>query len=93
MPAGPRWGWDSGKTSELLSGMGVSALEPEAADSENIPQEPLSRSRPRSPARKRLKRGGDKDFVIVRRAKQSRSRDDPPGKGDTRLAACRAASG
>uniref|UniRef100_A0A8C6DI55 S-phase kinase-associated protein 2 n=1 Tax=Moschus moschiferus TaxID=68415 RepID=A0A8C6DI55_MOSMO len=36
------WGWDSSKTSELLSGMGVSALEKEEVDSENIPQELLS---------------------------------------------------
>nr|7LUO_A Chain A, S-phase kinase-associated protein 2,Cyclin-A2 [Homo sapiens]7LUO_C Chain C, S-phase kinase-associated protein 2,Cyclin-A2 [Homo sapiens] len=63
------WGWDSSKTSELLSGMGVSALEKEEPDSENIPQELLSNlGHPESPPRKRLKsKGSDKDFVIVRR--------------------------
>ncbi|XP_003408035.1 S-phase kinase-associated protein 2 isoform X1 [Loxodonta africana] len=68
------WGWDSSKTSELLSGMGVSALEKEEVDSENIPQELLSSlSHPQSPPRKRLKsKGNDKDFVIVRRPKLNR---------------------
>lgn len=68
------WGWDSSKTSELLSGMGVSALEKEEVDSENIPQELLSNlSHPQSPPRKRLKsKGNDKDFVIVRRSKLNR---------------------
>ncbi|XP_007951420.1 S-phase kinase-associated protein 2 [Orycteropus afer afer] len=68
------WGWDSSKTSELLSGMGVSALEKEEVDSENIPQELLlSLSHPQSPPRKRLKsKGNDKDFVIVRRPKLNR---------------------
>lgn len=74
------WGWDSSKTSELLSGMGVSALEKEEVDSENIPQELLSNlSHPQSPPRKRLKsKGNDKDFVIVRRSKLNR--ENFPGK-------------
>ncbi|XP_036919076.1 S-phase kinase-associated protein 2 isoform X1 [Sturnira hondurensis] len=69
------WGWDSSKTSELLSGMGVSALEKEEVDSENIPQELLSNlGLPQSsPPRKRLKsKGNDKDFVIIRRPKLNR---------------------
>ena len=68
------WGWDSSKTSELLSGTGVSALEKEEVDSENIPQELLSNlGHPQSPPRKRLKsKGNDKDFVIVRRPKLNR---------------------
>ncbi|XP_070102018.1 S-phase kinase-associated protein 2 isoform X6 [Equus przewalskii] len=68
------WGWDSSKTCELLSGMGVSALEKEEVDSENIPQELLSNlGHPQSPPRKRLKsKGNDKDFVIVRRPKLNR---------------------
>ncbi|XP_058428056.1 S-phase kinase-associated protein 2 isoform X2 [Marmota monax] len=68
------WGWDSSKTSELLSGMGVSALEKEEVDSENIPQELLSNlGHPQSPTRKRLKsKGSDKDFVIIRRPKLNR---------------------
>ncbi|KAK2117741.1 F-box protein of unknown function [Saguinus oedipus] len=68
------WGWDSSKTSELLSGMGVSALEKEEPDSENIPQELLSNlGIPQSPPRKRLKsKGSDKDFVIIRRPKLNR---------------------
>uniref|UniRef100_A0A2K5CRH9 S-phase kinase associated protein 2 n=1 Tax=Aotus nancymaae TaxID=37293 RepID=A0A2K5CRH9_AOTNA len=68
------WGWDSSKTSELLSGMGVSTLEKEEPDSENIPQELLSNlGLPQSPPRKRLKsKGSDKDFVIIRRPKLNR---------------------
>ncbi|XP_011910571.1 PREDICTED: S-phase kinase-associated protein 2 isoform X1 [Cercocebus atys] len=68
------WGWDSSKTSELLSGMGVSALEKEEPDSENIPQELFSNlGHPESPPRKRLKsKGSEKDFVIVRRPKLNR---------------------
>ncbi|XP_040833400.1 S-phase kinase-associated protein 2 isoform X2 [Ochotona curzoniae] len=68
------WGWDSSKTSELLSGMGVSALEKEEVDSENIPQELLSNvGHPQSPPRKRLKsKGNEKDFVIIRRPKLNR---------------------
>lgn len=64
------WGWDSSKSSELLSGMGVSTLEKEEADSENIPQELLSSL---SPPQKRLKKkASDKDFVIIRRPKLNR---------------------
>lgn len=68
------WGWDSSKTSELLSGMGVSALEKEEVDSENIPHGLLSNlGHPQSPPRKRVKgKGSDKDFVIIRRPKLSR---------------------
>lgn len=68
------WGWDSNKTSELLSGMGVSALEKEEVDSENIPHELLSNlGHPQSPPRKRLKsKGSEKDFVIIRRPKLNR---------------------
>nr|KAF6367044.1 S-phase kinase associated protein 2 [Pipistrellus kuhlii] len=68
------WGWDSSKTSELLSGMGVSSLEKERADSENIPQELLSNlGHPQGSPRKRLRsKGNDKDFVIIRRPKLNR---------------------
>ncbi|XDA79811.1 hypothetical protein R6Z07M_009494 [Ovis aries] len=67
-------GWGSSKTSEMLSGMGVSALEKEEVDSENIPQELRSNlSHPQSPPRKRLKsKVNDKDFVIVCRPKLNR---------------------
>ena len=60
--------------------MGVSALEKEEVDSENIPQELLSNlGHPQSPPRKRLKsKGNDKDFVIVRRPKLNR--ENFPGK-------------
>lgn len=54
--------------------MGVSALEKEEVDSENIPHGLLSNlGRPQSPPRKRVKgKGSDKDFVIIRRPKLSR---------------------
>ncbi|XP_054937060.1 S-phase kinase-associated protein 2-like [Physeter macrocephalus] len=66
------WGWDSSKTSELLSGMGVSALEKEEVESENTPQELLSNlSHLQSPPRTWLKsKGNGKDFV--RRPKLNR---------------------
>ena len=65
------WGWGSSKTSEMLSGMGVSALEKEEVDSENIPQELLSNlSHPQSSPRKWLKsKVNYKDVVIVCRPK------------------------
>uniref|UniRef100_F6PGR6 Uncharacterized protein n=1 Tax=Callithrix jacchus TaxID=9483 RepID=F6PGR6_CALJA len=68
------WEWDSSKTSELLSGMGVSAPEKEEPDSENIPQELLSNlGLHQSPPRKRLKsKGSDKDFVVIPRPKLNR---------------------
>lgn len=74
------WGWDSNKTSELLSGMGVSSLEKERADSENIPQELLSTlGHPQGSPRKRLRsKGNDKDFVIIRRPRLNR--ENFPGK-------------
>ncbi|KAH0520572.1 S-phase kinase-associated protein 2 [Microtus ochrogaster] len=54
--------------------MGVSALEKEEVDSENIPHELLSNlGHPQSPPRKRLKsKGSEKDFVIIRRPKLNR---------------------
>ena len=57
----------------MLSGMGVSALEKEEVDSENISQELRSNlSNPQSPPRKWLKsKGDDKDFVIVCKRKLS----------------------
>ncbi|KAB0352365.1 hypothetical protein FD754_017222 [Muntiacus muntjak] len=68
------WGWDSSKTSELLSGMEVSTLEKEEMDSENIPQELLSNlGHPQSPPRKWLKsKGNDKDFAIIHTPKLNR---------------------
>ncbi|XP_074851764.1 S-phase kinase-associated protein 2 isoform X4 [Carettochelys insculpta] len=59
------WSWDSSKTSELLSGMGVSVLKKENLGSENTPQELLM---PLCPPQKRQKvKEKDKDFVIARR--------------------------
>uniref|UniRef100_A0A2K6SL07 S-phase kinase associated protein 2 n=1 Tax=Saimiri boliviensis boliviensis TaxID=39432 RepID=A0A2K6SL07_SAIBB len=65
------WGWDSSKTSQLLSDMRVSAPEKEEPHSENIPQELPPRKRPKS-------KGSDKDFVIIRRPKLNR--DNFPGR-------------
>lgn len=57
------WDWDSSKTSELLSGMGVSVLRKDKLGNENTPQEPLL---PACTPHKRLK-VKEKEFVIVRR--------------------------
>uniref|UniRef100_H0XS38 S-phase kinase-associated protein 2 n=1 Tax=Otolemur garnettii TaxID=30611 RepID=H0XS38_OTOGA len=61
-------GWDSSKTSKLLSGTRVSALEKEEEDSENILQELFSKlSNPQSSPWKQLKsKGSDEDFVVHR---------------------------
>lgn len=66
------WAWDSSKTTELLSGMGVSLIDKELLDTENTPQEQiLSLSPP--PKRKRLAdKDSDQCFVIARRPRQSR---------------------
>lgn len=58
--------WDSGKTSELLSGMGVSALKKDKLGNENTPQDLLVSSPCLPPKRQKLK-DSEKDFVIVRR--------------------------
>lgn len=59
------WAWDPTKTSELLSGMGVSVLKKEHLGSENTPQDLLISL---SPPQKRQKvKEKDKDFVIARR--------------------------
>ncbi|OXB79167.1 UNVERIFIED_CONTAM: hypothetical protein H355_006626 [Colinus virginianus] len=57
------WDWDSSKTSELLSGMGVSVLRKDRLGNENTPQEPLL---PTCTPHKRPK-VKEKEFVIVRR--------------------------
>uniref|UniRef100_A0A672TH44 S-phase kinase-associated protein 2 n=1 Tax=Strigops habroptila TaxID=2489341 RepID=A0A672TH44_STRHB len=54
---------DSSRTSELLSGMGVSVLKKDKLDNENTPQDVLG-SLPCSHKRQKVK---ERDFVIVRR--------------------------
>ncbi|KAH0627885.1 hypothetical protein JD844_008432 [Phrynosoma platyrhinos] len=56
------WGWNSSKTSELLSGMGVSVLKDKLGN-ENTPQELLVCVGP-PPKRQKVK---DAEFVIARR--------------------------
>ncbi|XP_042307325.1 S-phase kinase-associated protein 2 [Sceloporus undulatus] len=56
------WGWNSSKTSELLSGMGVSVLKDKLGN-ENTPQELLVCVDP-PPKRQKVK---DTEFVIARR--------------------------
>lgn len=58
--------WDSGKTSELLSSMGVSALKKDKLGNENTPQDLLVSSSCLPPKRQKVK-DNEKDFVIVRR--------------------------
>ncbi|NXF96956.1 SKP2 protein, partial [Eubucco bourcierii] len=60
------WDWDSSKTSELLSGMGVSVLKKDKMGNENTPQDLLVSSS--CPPQKRQKvKEREKDFVIARR--------------------------
>ncbi|XP_017585677.1 PREDICTED: S-phase kinase-associated protein 2 [Corvus brachyrhynchos] len=58
--------WDSGKSSELLSGMGVSALKKDKLGNENTPQDLLVSSPCLPPKRQKVK-DNEKDFVILRR--------------------------
>uniref|UniRef100_A0A8D0G3Y0 S-phase kinase-associated protein 2 n=1 Tax=Sphenodon punctatus TaxID=8508 RepID=A0A8D0G3Y0_SPHPU len=58
------WAWDPSKTSELLSGMGVSLLK-DKLGAENTPQELLVSLGP--PQKRQRVKEKDKDFVIARR--------------------------
>ncbi|NXK44782.1 SKP2 protein, partial [Chauna torquata] len=59
------WDWDSSKTSEFLSGMGVSVLKKDKLGNENTPQDLLVSSC--SPQKRQKVKEKEKDFVIVRR--------------------------
>ncbi|NXE06455.1 SKP2 protein, partial [Lophotis ruficrista] len=60
------WDWDSSKTSEFLSGMGVSVLKKDKLGNENTPQDLLV-SLPCPPQKRQKVKEKEKDFVIVRR--------------------------
>ncbi|NXT78521.1 SKP2 protein, partial [Zapornia atra] len=60
------WDWDSNKTSEFLSGMGVSVLKKDKLDNENMPQDLLVSAACPPPKRQKVNEK-EKDFVIVRR--------------------------
>ncbi|XP_075344664.1 S-phase kinase-associated protein 2 isoform X2 [Mycteria americana] len=60
------WDWDSSKTSEFLSGMGVSVLKKDKLGNENTPQDLLVSS-PCPPQKRQKVKEKEKDFVIVRR--------------------------
>uniref|UniRef100_A0A8D0END4 S-phase kinase associated protein 2 n=1 Tax=Strix occidentalis caurina TaxID=311401 RepID=A0A8D0END4_STROC len=55
------WDWDASKTSEFLSGMGVSVLKKDKTGTENMPEDLLV-TFPRPPKRQKVK-----DFFIARR--------------------------
>ncbi|NXJ99145.1 SKP2 protein, partial [Corythaixoides concolor] len=60
------WDWDSSKTSEFLSSMGVSVLKKDKLGNENTPQDLLVLSS--SPPQKRQKmKEKETDFIIMRR--------------------------
>ncbi|XP_068782091.1 S-phase kinase-associated protein 2-like isoform X3 [Struthio camelus] len=59
------WDWDSSKTSEFLSGMGVSVLKKDKLGNENTPQDLLVSPCP--PQKRQKVKEKEKDFVIVRR--------------------------
>ncbi|NXG56991.1 SKP2 protein, partial [Hemiprocne comata] len=64
------WDWDSSKTSEFLSGMGVSILKKDKLGNENTPQDLLVSSTCPPQKRQKVKdkeKEKEKDFVIVRR--------------------------
>ncbi|XP_076218641.1 S-phase kinase-associated protein 2 isoform X3 [Aptenodytes patagonicus] len=60
------WDWDSSKTSEFLSGMGVSVLKKDKLGNENTPQDLLVSS-PCPPQKRQKVKEKERDFVIVRR--------------------------
>uniref|UniRef100_A0A8C3JUC0 S-phase kinase associated protein 2 n=1 Tax=Calidris pygmaea TaxID=425635 RepID=A0A8C3JUC0_9CHAR len=64
------WDWESSKTSEFLSGMGVSVLKKDKLGNENTPQDLLVSSPCPPQKRQKVKekeKEKEKDFVIVRR--------------------------
>uniref|UniRef100_A0A8B9SY68 S-phase kinase-associated protein 2 n=1 Tax=Anas platyrhynchos TaxID=8839 RepID=A0A8B9SY68_ANAPL len=65
--SGFAWDWESGRTAELLSGMGVSVLRKERLGSENTPQELLVAACSPHKKQKVKEKEKEKDFVIVRR--------------------------
>ncbi|NXI68349.1 SKP2 protein, partial [Anseranas semipalmata] len=67
------WDWDSSKTSEFLSGMGVSVLKKDKLGNENTPQDLLVSSC--SPQKRQKVKEKEKDFVIVRRPRLLREAD------------------
>ncbi|XP_064355784.1 S-phase kinase-associated protein 2 isoform X2 [Dromaius novaehollandiae] len=64
------WDWDSSKTSEFLSGMGVSILKKDKLGNENTPQDLLVSPCP--PQKRQKVKEKEKDFVIVRRPRLPR---------------------
>ncbi|XP_069483232.1 S-phase kinase-associated protein 2 isoform X2 [Ambystoma mexicanum] len=66
------WAWDSSKTTELLSGMGVSLMDKELLDTENTPQEQILSSSPPQKRQRVAERDSDHTFMIARRPRQNR---------------------
>uniref|UniRef100_A0A663FD25 S-phase kinase-associated protein 2 n=2 Tax=Aquila chrysaetos chrysaetos TaxID=223781 RepID=A0A663FD25_AQUCH len=62
------WDWDSSKTSEFLSSVGVSVLKKDKLGNENTPQDLLVSS-PGPPQKRPKVKEKEKDFVIVRRSR------------------------
>ncbi|NXU49773.1 SKP2 protein, partial [Turnix velox] len=62
--SGFTWDWESSRTSEFLSGMGVSVLRKDKLGNENTPQDLLLAMSAPPQKRQKMK---EKDFVIVRR--------------------------
>ncbi|KAM9588207.1 S-phase kinase-associated protein 2 isoform 1-T1 [Morphnus guianensis] len=62
------WDWDSSKTSEFLSSVGVSVLKKDKLGNENTPQDLLVSS-PCPPQKRPKVKEKEKDFVIVRRSR------------------------
>ncbi|KAM3939311.1 S-phase kinase-associated protein 2 [Leptodactylus fuscus] len=70
------WSWDAKRSSDLLSGMGVTPMERDLQDTENTPQDQIVHNTT-PPLKKQKQKEKDDGFVIARRPRTSRS--SPPG--------------
>ncbi|KAM4052940.1 S-phase kinase-associated protein 2 [Anomaloglossus baeobatrachus] len=66
------WSWDAKKSSDLLSGMGVTPMEKDPQDTENTPQDQVVHMTPPR-KRQRQKEKEDDRFFIARRARAART--------------------
>ncbi|XP_073537751.1 S-phase kinase-associated protein 2 [Phyllobates terribilis] len=65
------WSWDAKKSSDLLSGLGVTPMEKDPQDTENTPQDQIMHMTP--PAKRpRRKEKDDEGFFIARRSRATR---------------------
>ncbi|XP_075698092.1 S-phase kinase-associated protein 2 [Rhinoderma darwinii] len=65
------WSWNTKKSSDLLSGLGVTPMEKDPQDTENTPQDQIMQMTP--PQKRQRQKEKDDVFFIARRPRTSRS--------------------